>query len=304
MARTEFAIETSASHLSGLASVCKGCAASLEENAVDADARLEILGGLWEPWAQLEPGQRLDLLELPAVGDAPLAPAPLAGYMHATALMQLEQLRQLSDDENLPQELLASLLAGRLLAAQYLADDFEADPKLEAATLPAGALLTNPEGAAVSPSNTSESELASQSGAQTSEDARQRAAQAMDCAGSTLGFTSLATEKVDWEQSLYDELISRRIQLEQLGPWPAPIRCVIQFEEPSDVLEAVLGADLQLLISGDTALEELGLRWLLQDVKSVAAVGGIVPVTPGLASGDAVDVETERDVIDGAEGDS
>lgn len=283
LARSEFAIEISASELAELATECERCAHSLSYTAESAEARLQVVGGLWEPWALIEPDQQSGLPQLPEVGEAPMTPEELVGYMHASALDQLQGLLAVEELEPGDRKLLASVLAGRLLSARYLASTFGVNVEDAASHLPQGATATVPDTPIASAERTATAPGdVPQSGNTETAELLRSAIVSYDCVGTSIGFSTLPDSDYFFAQSLYDDLLARREVLEAFAGSPGAIRCVLSFPDDSSLVSEMLAADLNLFSSDDAAVLELAQQWLLEDIQTAATVGDISPLTPGL----------------------
>ena len=86
-ARTESAASSRASQLASLATDCASCSSALRAAAASSDARLEALGGLWDPWG----GNTPDGESAPAaVSEAPTEVSAYVSWLARTATRDLE----------------------------------------------------------------------------------------------------------------------------------------------------------------------------------------------------------------------
>lgn len=293
IARSEFAIQSSASTLKSLATECADCAKSLSAAADASAERLADSGGLWQPWAQEDGQDTKDFPQPDPVGDAPLRPAGLSGYMVETARQQLATLVELPADDTQTNEriLLASILAGRLVSATQLAVTFDVAAAAEAAKLPANATLTSLKTAPDSAEGTAdpEAENQPQSGTGTAGDENpdQTVSQVIteyDCAATTLSKTSLFTSQPEAERALYDQLLERRIILYQIeGTEALQPRCQLETDSLDELSEAILAADLQLISAHSAEVRKLGAAWLAEDATQLSRWATLSDVTPGTA---------------------
>ena len=292
VARSEAAIESSGQTLASLATECDRCAQALDYAAEAAAARLRTVGGLWEPWANVSADQQSGLAQLPDVADAPVMPEALAGYMHVTALEQLRELRDIADVDSSERLLISSLLTGRLLSAGYLAGTFGVAADQAGKDLPAGATVTF-VGAEAMDTGAKDQDPANPQ--QSADDADlellQAAASRYSCVASSLGVSSLTDTNFSLGQSLYDQLLGRRVKLDALTKGAKGPRCLLDFPDESALINELLATDLELVASADQAISELGEEWLLEDVQTALIVGGINPLTPGLQ--DSTEAEAE-----------
>ncbi|MGO3796480.1 MAG: hypothetical protein ACTJGR_05095 [Pauljensenia sp.] len=122
-ARSETAAQARAKSLSAKATACESCREVLEGIASDSTARLEALGGVWDPWNGATP----EGAESPAaVADAPLEVGEFATWMALSARRDLLAATD-ADIEGPDARLLASAALGRLASAQHLADTYDVD---------------------------------------------------------------------------------------------------------------------------------------------------------------------------------
>lgn len=130
VARAEFAVSQRAAELRSLSVECPKCEKALGAVSVDAQDRLELSGGLWEPWGDFthEPDAGSYVALPPEVVEAPFDVAGLVDFMTQTALQQLDEVGGLDDDFSDEKVALAGILIGRLGSAQALAVAFDLPP--------------------------------------------------------------------------------------------------------------------------------------------------------------------------------
>jgi hypothetical protein len=122
-ARSETAAQARAKSLSAKATACESCRKVLDGIASDSTARLEALGGVWDPWNGATP----EGAESPAaVADAPLEVGEFATWMALSARRDLVAAAD-ADIAGPDARLLASAALGRLASAQHLADTYDVD---------------------------------------------------------------------------------------------------------------------------------------------------------------------------------
>lgn len=86
-ARTEAAAAARATQLADIATDCASCASALRDAASSSQARLEALGGLWDPWGGVTPeGQSAPA----AVSEAPTDVSAYVSWLARTATRDLE----------------------------------------------------------------------------------------------------------------------------------------------------------------------------------------------------------------------
>lgn len=290
VARAETAITAAASQMTELATECDDCRVWLKQVGTDAATRLQLSGGLWIPWPDASEEALADLPQPVEVGEAPITPTGLVGYMHRTAMQQLEELAITTDISSDETTVLASLLAGRLAAADQLADRYEVSALLAADLLPAGASWTTVGVPVVltvddlgGPDSSQSGGSDSGAGSAWAEDAS--AAQALldyDCVGTTLGFTDLSVTDPETESDMYTALLGRVNGLVSKGvPDQRGIRCVLQKSTTDGLLSTLLASDIKLLSSGNLEVRWLAVEYLLQDLSAWMQFGEPVTVSPG-----------------------
>jgi len=122
-ARSESAARARATSLSAKATTCEPCQKVLDGIASDSSARLEALGGVWDPWNGTVP----EGAQAPAaVADAPVEVGEFATWMALSARRDLVAATD-ADIEGPDARLLASAALGRLASAQRLADTYDHD---------------------------------------------------------------------------------------------------------------------------------------------------------------------------------
>ena len=86
-ARTEAAAAARATQLADIATDCASCSSALRDVASSSQARLEALGGLWDPWGGATP----EGASAPAsVSDAPTDVSAYVSWLARTATRDLE----------------------------------------------------------------------------------------------------------------------------------------------------------------------------------------------------------------------
>lgn len=274
IARSEAAIAKSAGELSSLATVCGDCSTILTQVENDAEARLRLDGGLWQPWPEAQSGD--DLPQPEEVSDAPLTPAGLAGYMSATARAQLDELAQASDLSPEETTTLGTTLAGRWASADALADFYQVD------------LVQNSADATSSASDLRGEAVSAQSGpaafSAAPETGTAQAVVTFDCVATALGRSEFSKENPETEQALYDSLIRRSLTLTQAGITDArPGRCNSAPVSLAPAFEDLIGADLAVLASSNVSLRQLGASYLLADLELWSQFQLLPTVTLGVS---------------------
>lgn len=122
-ARSESAAAARADSLSAKATACEECRKVLDTVSADSSARLEALGGLWDPWDGATP----EGAEAPAaVADAPMQPQEFATWLALSATRDLRAVTD-TDIEGADARLVASAALGRLVSAHELAAAYGVD---------------------------------------------------------------------------------------------------------------------------------------------------------------------------------
>lgn len=282
IARSEYAIAQASETMTALATECEECRSLLERTGDDAAARLAVVGGMWEPWADAQSGAELP--EPPEVGNAPLLPASLVGYMLATAEEQLTALTEQTPELATP---LAQVLTGRIASALVLANYYGIDPESASASVDPDQLATSVgEPLAVAQALPQ----SAQSGAVApAEDALET----FDCLATASGRTELITAESSVEQSLYDDLVTRQRDLIKLGVSDSrPIRCSTGALSVPALFNTLIAADISLLSSENSLVRAEGQRLLLEDIRIWTKWGNPETVAPGSTQSSA---ETERE---------
>ena len=289
--RVDEAAGERARQLADKATACEECREALIELSEASDARVEALGGVWDPWE----GQTPDGAEDPEpIADAPMEPHALVSWLAATATRDLTGV---ADDALVSGEdarMVGAVAAGRLASAIRLADAYgvelsdgdaefrelatrlrdqmdragegwlgwglgeDADPAL---TLDRTAVPTDSADAQAS------EELAG-------------AVRTWDCVAQELVRLQVVDGAIDDATSRADVLLTRSSEV--LGAGVADVReqrC--RLAEPDggfDVtaLDAlVLSADLDVLTSSSTTVRGVGAQLITEDVERQAASGEI-----------------------------
>lgn len=300
VARSESAIANASQSLVILATECDLCREVLQENAETASERLSALGGLWQPWPDATESELSELPMPDPVGEAPTRPALLVAFMLLTAQNQLAELPAVDGLSGAEASVIASTLAGRILAARTLAGFYDVDITQISKMLPEGALagsvpsLTQPDADSPLPEETptaDQSGNGQQSGSTHSGDTPNTEARAayhtFECATTTLSFTDLVTTNPQMEATIFDAITERLVVLDTQGVEPdRELRCVLDTTNTNELMAAIVGADLQLVQSLEPPLQELGLTYLQADILRWRTIGTPPLVTPGLTLND------------------
>ena len=289
VARSEAATAERATQLAALATECTDCATLLTSTSETAEARLRASGGVWEPWGDFADREDVtSFVELPPqVGQAPYTVGPLAAFMLRSAQEQLGELAQVEGLTAAQREALASLLAGRIVSAQILADGFAVDLTTALENLPEGAT------SAVIPADTDQMSGADQmsglpdstQSAEISETAVESALVRFDCARTSL--LELVGDGLDHDTAREGAaILNDRVKrlLEAGVSDTRPLRCTNTRTSVADVLTDVLTADILLLSSSTTRMQAApyiasDARWWAQKDPASAPTVSLLPIT-------------------------
>gem|GEM_PF-5260737 len=268
LARTEFAIMTSANTMDDLATECQDCGQMMKDTSQSASTRLDVLGGMWEPWDPPQSGEHLP--SPPEVADAPTPPAALVGYMLRSAEKQLDIVVETGPAQA---ALYAQTLAGRMASARVIAVYYGIDTASAVENFLTKEIKTSVgEPLAVSETMTPKAHEDLQG---TTD-----AVLAFDCLGTESGRTTLAG--TDASQSFYNAMLDRQdILLSRLDDDPRPLRCSAQIQSQDGLFSELVGTDITLIGSSDPILRNLGRKWLEEDLETWSQYGTVPTITPG-----------------------
>lgn len=291
VARAESSISERASTLASLAVECEACDAALLKSAGSAQERLDLAGGLWDPWGEFSDSEESDtFVVLPAeVGEAPFTVNGLVAFTAETASEQLMGVAALPSDFAEEREALGAILVGRLGAAHALAHAFgtqvaavaplsaeatsvyapsDPDPS-EEETLGEGVTASgSPESGeapqAEAPASGEQSQVGPESGASNGDDAQSggatrnaedrvgTAVAKLDCARSTLLTLPVEEEEVGGILSFASTLENRNRALLKAGaPDTRSLRCLSGATSVAELLEEIASQDLIILSNGE-----------------------------------------------------
>lgn len=294
--RSDAAAAAQARALSAKATSCAACQAGLTALAADSDARVQALGGLWEPWGGATPE---GATPPEPVADAPMDPAVLASWLAATARRDLAA----AEDTDVPgpdARTLAAVATGRLASAQALASaygvalDAGADRLTALDARLSQAMLADGQGwrgwsfptedpPAVAPSS---SPLPSDNAEAQESPELSEAVRVWDCVAQALPRRQVVDQALDDASARSDALLARSASVLALGISDTrEQRCELSDDLTLPQLDAlVLGADLDLFASEAPSVRGVGARFASQDVLDWLASGdgGLVAV-PGVA---------------------
>lgn len=280
IARSEEAIALSARDMAEIATQCADCATMLSEVSRDAQTRLTVSGGMWEPWEGQQSGQ---FLPHPAdVGDAPTTPKGLVGYMMGSAVAQLNGIVTYGSPDA---STLSSLLAGRIASALTLAKLYDVDVNEAVENLPKEALATSVSPTEISQSGVEANEM-HRAQSDVEDSIGEKALFEYDCLTTALGRSSLVRQHSDIETTLRMSLIERSQKLvEAVQSDSRSIRCMPSTSDSGEFMTQLVGTDLTLIESPDSRLRSLAREFLIADVRTWNRVGEVPKVTPGMTEG-------------------
>lgn len=130
VSRADFAVSQRSAALAALSVDCGTCATALKASEDHALARLELSGGLWEPWGDLasEDDASTYVAFPPDVVEAPYTVLGLVEFMTHSAAQQLVDIGSLDANFSEEKSALAGIVVGRLGAAQELGLAFNLAP--------------------------------------------------------------------------------------------------------------------------------------------------------------------------------
>lgn len=280
VARSDAAVLDRAEELVGLASNCDKCAGALEKTATAAAERLDLSGGVWEPWGVFAEQEDAALyVELPAeVGEAPYTVQGLIGYMATTATAQLVEVAETEGMEPGVRANLAGVLGARLVSAYDLAQAFNTTVPEAIKALPDGGAAPragtdadlDESGAPVDPVEQVEHPL--QSGAD--QDMRWEAL--LDASGAVVGFDCLRSTLLmnsdgvlppERVLALSDTLERRNQQILRTGVEDTrPLRCLLAPSDTATYVREMIRFDLALIMDGNQEARVLAAKYLAADI--------------------------------------
>ncbi|MCI1641215.1 MAG: hypothetical protein LKI58_02040 [Actinomyces sp.] len=284
--RADAAAADQARALSAKATACSSCRESLDALAAASDARVQTLGGVWDPWNGATPE---GATAPEPVADAPMDPQALATWLAATARRDLGEISGNTEVAGEDARTLGAVAVGRLASAQRLADAYGVD--LSEGTAEVDSLQARLEVAMtaggqgwrgwsfadeeVPDPQPSASPLPSDSAdAQNSEDLAQ-AVRVWDCAAQALPRLQVVEGELDDASARADALLARAAAVLAMGVSDArEQRCALAGDVDLAGVDAlVLGADLDLLASDSSTVRGIGAQMASQDVLKWEATG-------------------------------
>ncbi|WP_175953798.1 hypothetical protein [Schaalia sp. Marseille-Q2122] len=295
VARHEAASVERATQLSSKASACGDCQSASSALVEGAQARLETIGGLWEPWPADTPQS---LVEMPTpVAEAPLSPAAFAQWLEATARHDMTSVlaahrtspEAVTKEQAVP---VVTLAAGRAMDAWALAQAYGVDLEDSPAQLGtlierAAQLKAHPSSAPATAWALSAEDLSSewadlQAQESFSESLREAlaaspeataAVRTWDCVAQTLPHMDIAVAPVGDAELYADALLTRSTELLSKGATDErQLRCELEASNASSLAQQVVAADIALALSSSEYVSALGVELLLADVQQWRSV--------------------------------
>lgn len=310
VARAESSISDRSRLLASLAVECEPCDVALTENASDAETRLSLSGGLWNPWGEFSEDEESDtFVEPPAeVGEAPFTVKGLVAFMAQTASQQLEEVAALPTDFVDEKEALGAILVGRLGASHALALSFgtevgkvgvldeaatlvyapsdsssSQDDALDGADASKGSIEVEESSVAEEPESEgpgkagTEGEVSetAQSGSvvEGTQDPVASAIAKLDCARSTLLTLPVEDQQVDGVLDFASTLENRnRTYLKAGAADVRPLRCLSQDASIEELLEDVVTQDLTIFTIGEPEIAGAAAEGLVEALEAWVAL--------------------------------
>ena len=276
-ARTEAAAAARATQLADIATDCASCSSALRDAASSSQARLEALGGLWDPWGGATPeGQSAPA----AVSEAPTDVSAYVSWLARTATRDLEIAANPDKTSAEEARTLGAAALGRYASAARLAHVYGID--LEAGD--DAALLINDR-----------VNIASRQGVQTwaidlfnepsisptfapsgkDLDSSQELSQAVatwDCTASSLPKAQVSAGTLSDAYNVSGELLVRvDVALRAGAADTRTSRCTLDALDAASLASNLLAADAAMLASNSANVRAAGASAALVDIKQWAS---------------------------------
>lgn len=292
VARHEAATIQRATELQAKAATCADCQTAATSIIEGAKARLEAIGGIWEPWPADTPQS---WVEQPApIAEAPLDPQAFAQWLGASARHDmnaaLERHRHapqvVSTEQVVP---ILALGAGRALEAWTLASAYGVDLDTDALQLAALIdrasylpsespddraqwVLTATDSAPRLPDDQSTFDEALRKALTESTQASE-AVRTWDCVAQTLPHLDIAVAPISNAEIYADVLLTRSTDLLAKGVTDTrQLRCEFDVTQASELARQVLAADMAMALSESPEVSSLGVELMLTDVHQWSGV--------------------------------
>ena len=275
-ARTEAAAAARATQLAEVATDCASCSSALRDVASSSQARLEALGGLWDPWGGVTPdGQSAPA----AVSEAPTDVSAYVSWLARTATRDLEIAANPDKTSADEARTLGASALGRYASAVSLAYVYGID--LEAGV--DAALLINDRVNAASRqgvqtwaidlfNESSISPTFAPSGKDLSSSAElSQAVATWDCTASSLPKAQVSAGTLTDAYAVSGELLARADIALRAGAADARTpRCTLGFLDAPSLASNLLAADSAMLASDSSDVRAAGASAALADIQQWA----------------------------------
>lgn len=285
-ARTEAAAAERAAHLAARAASCDSCRQALDAVTASSRQRLEVLGGLWDPWQ----GEDLADAELPAPPTAaPFTVEDFTSWLVASA----ERDWAVAANADISADLayaLAGAAAGRYVSATRLASVYgipltqgDAHMWSSADRVASRAQHSDEDGTGWGLDGSSRGfgdDWPQSMGAPSSLAGDTRSAEAVrvwDCASQGLARAEVVDGTLKGSEGISDELLLRIDRTLGAGvPDKRSFRCSLG-SDPKTIATALLNADLSLVGSSSPAVRSVGIYAFREDLRRW------LPIVPSVA---------------------
>ena len=271
-ARTESAASARASQLADDATECVACASALREAANSSDARLEALGGLWDPWAGKAPeGQP----QPTPVSQAPTQVSAFVSWLARTAQRDLEVASDPDKTSAQEARALGAVALGRYASALAVARAYGIDV---AAGQEQAALINDRVNSASRQGiqtwaidvfdSPGPSSVFAPSGKKLAESSELSSAVATwDCTASTLPRAQLLADTLSDAYDVSGQLLARaQVALRAGAPDSRSSRCTLDFLDAASLASNLLAADTAMLGTDSAAVRAAGASAALADI--------------------------------------
>ena len=273
-ARTEAAAAQRAHSLAALASECSSCASSLEALAQSSQQRLDFLGGVWDPWKDQE--NSADLPQPEEVAEAPYTIEEFVSWLVISARRDLRAASNPTTSSPEQSRQLSAVALGRYASAVQLAQAYAID--IDAGDQGVDALaqrFTQATGATpnwlVRQGASSDLTLPQPSqtiSAFSSSDEAAASTASWDCIAQTLPKSAVHTTDFYEAETIENALLDRASRsLERGSKDSRQLRCSLTNTSPSDLAQASLRADVNLLQSESQDVRLFGVQAALDDLR-------------------------------------
>ncbi|WRS29414.1 hypothetical protein U6G28_07730 [Actinomycetaceae bacterium MB13-C1-2] len=270
VSQTEDQINGRLTLLSALADECATCSLALDSALVASSERLQLAGGLWDPWGgfQQRPWSSNQVQLLNPIPEPGFTVESVAGYMGETAKSQLQAMAEAESVPASQRLTFSSLLIERMISASLLAEEFgfqlgEATARLTDEGTPSFVIDGAPSPAPSEESPQSEGQLSLE----------QQSLVQFDCVyGELIRNISVNEDEAQTENAIRfaQGIQDRTVSLSALGISDHRLtRCSLASTDPSDLLAELVRIDAGLLGSDNGEIRRLASQWVFADVESL-----------------------------------